>query len=287
MLLLSVIVSLLLPSGLQPAESQDAWYENVLTLYWNGEYEQTIEILSALPLDDLSEDQRLECHKYRAFSYIALGDAEKAQSDLKGLLATDPNYAFDSAMVSPKIVEQLGLARKGLVGELLQQGKAAYYANDFDSSIRLMDRILRLDDENELALEYRQLAVEKADLTTRLAATGSGESSEDAEPEPEVDPDRIYRMSSEIAAPALVQNSAPRYPEIDARLRREGRVVLLLVVERDGAVSSAKVLRSASKSMDQAAVDAVKKWRYSPATLNGRPVRVSLVVGVDFALREQ
>jgi protein TonB len=281
MLLASAMVTFLLPLGLQSADPRDTWYEDVLSLYYNGEYEQTIEALSQLELDDLTEGQRLECYKYRAFSYIALGDTENAQSDLKSLLSTDPNHRFDPEMVSPKLIEQLDSARKELMKELFARGKAAYYDKDYDSAIRLMDRILRLDSEYELALEYRQLSVERADLTARLEPEGAG-----GESEADSDPNRIYQLTSEITAPVLIDRVTPRYPTVDARLRREGRVIILTVVEKDGAVGSTKVLRSVSDSIDNAAVEAVKKWLYRPASLNGRPVRVSLVVSIDFALRE-
>lgn len=282
MLLASAMVTFLLPLGLQSADPRDTWYENVLSLYYNGEYEQTIEALSQLELDDLTEGQRLECFKYRAFSYIALGDTENAQSDLKSLLSTDPNYRFDPAMVSPKLIEQLDSARSELVKELFAQGKTAYYDNDYDSAIRLMDSILRLDSEYELALEYRQLSVERADITALLEPEGA-RGAEEAEP----DPDRIYQLSSDITAPVLIDRVTPRYPALDARRGREGQVVILIVVENDGTVSSTKVLRSVSASMDNAAVDAVSKWLYRPASMNGRPVRVQLVVAVDFAIREE
>jgi protein TonB len=280
MLLASAMVAFLLPLCLQSADPRDTWYENVLSLYYNGEYEQTIEVLSQLELDDLTEGQRLECFKYRAFSYIALGDTENAQSDLKSLLSTDPNHRFDPEMVSPKLIEQLDSARRELVKELFAQGKAAYYDTDYDSAIRLMDRILRLDSEYELALEYRQLSVERADLTARLEP-------EEERTQAEADPNQVYQLSSDITAPVLIDRVTPRYPSIDARIGREGRVVILVVVEKDGTVSSTKVLRSVSNTMDDAAVDAVKKWLYRPASLDGRPVRVSLVVGIDFAIRER
>jgi protein TonB len=282
MLLASAMVTFLLPLGLQSADPRDSWYEDVLSLYYNGEYEQTIEVLSALDLDNLTEGQQLECYKYRAFSYIALGDTENARGDLKSLLAIDPSHRFDPEMVSPKLVEQLGSARGELVKELFEQGKAAYYDDDYDSAIRLMDRILRLDSEYELALEYRQLSVERADLTARLEPEGAR-----GEEEAEVDPNQIYQLSSDITAPVLIDRVTPRYPTVDARLGREGQVIILVVVEKDGSVSSTKVLRSVSNSIDTAAVAAVEKWLYRPASLNGRPVRVSLVVGIDFTIREQ
>ena len=100
------------------------------------------------------------------------------------------------------------------------------------------------------------------------------------------DPNRIYQLTSEITPPVLIDRVTPRYPNIDARLGREGRVIILVVVEKDGTVSSTKVLKSVSTSIDNAAVDAVRKWLYRPASLDGRPVRVSLVVSIDFALRE-
>jgi TonB family protein len=57
------------------------------------------------------------------------------------------------------------------------------------------------------------------------------------------------------------------------------------VIGLDGGVESAEVLASTNPLFDRAAADAVRKWRYRAATMNGAPVRVYFTVVVDFVVR--
>ena len=64
-----------------------------------------------------------------------------------------------------------------------------------------------------------------------------------------------------------------------------GLVILEAVVGADGSVESVKVLRSVP-FLDQAAMDAVKQWQYSPLVLNGVPTPFVLSVTLNFRFRE-
>jgi protein TonB len=65
--------------------------------------------------------------------------------------------------------------------------------------------------------------------------------------------------------------------------RVQGVVVLELVLATDGSVSETRILRSIPL-LDQAAVDAVRQWKYSPTLLNGQPVELLMTVTVNFTL---
>jgi periplasmic protein TonB len=58
-----------------------------------------------------------------------------------------------------------------------------------------------------------------------------------------------------------------------------------IVVKRDGAVGDVKVLRRLAGGLDERAIQAVRQWRFAPATLKGVPVDVLVEVGVEFRLR--
>jgi periplasmic protein TonB len=64
----------------------------------------------------------------------------------------------------------------------------------------------------------------------------------------------------------------------------EGVVILEAVIDAQGRVASVRVLRSIAL-LDQAAVEAVRKWRFTPAFLNDEPVPVVMTVTVDFTLQ--
>jgi protein TonB len=63
----------------------------------------------------------------------------------------------------------------------------------------------------------------------------------------------------------------------------QGVVILEAIIGQDGRILDARVLRSIPL-LDQAALDAVKQWEYTPTLLNGVPVPVIMTVTVQFTL---
>jgi protein TonB len=77
---------------------------------------------------------------------------------------------------------------------------------------------------------------------------------------------------------------APRYPAIAQASRVEGVVILEAVISEDGSVQDVRVLRSKAL-LDDAAVEAVRQWRFTPTLLGGQPVPVVMTVTVSFTLK--
>ena len=75
----------------------------------------------------------------------------------------------------------------------------------------------------------------------------------------------------------------PVYPPIALSAGIEGAVILEAVINERGEIERVKVLRS-QPLLDAAAVDAVRRWRYSPTLLSGVPVAVLLTITVNFTL---
>ncbi len=91
------------------------------------------------------------------------------------------------------------------------------------------------------------------------------------------------RVGGAIGEPRRVHYVAPVFPAVARASRSQGIVILEVLVARDGLVRDAKLLRS-HPMFDQAALDAVRQWRYTPTTLNGTPVDVTMTVTVRFNL---
>lgn len=91
-------------------------------------------------------------------------------------------------------------------------------------------------------------------------------------------------VSGDIEPPVLLHKVEPVYPEIARRARMQGRVVLRAVVGFEGDVESVEVLSATSPFLEDAAVVAVKQWRYRPARYHGLPVAVYFTVTVSFVL---
>lgn len=87
--------------------------------------------------------------------------------------------------------------------------------------------------------------------------------------------------------PVLVKRVDPRYPEQARRLGLNGDVALRAVVEASGSIGRIEIVTGAPFGMTEAAVDAVRKWTYRPARVNGQPVAVWKVIRVRFAMRPE
>jgi protein TonB len=97
--------------------------------------------------------------------------------------------------------------------------------------------------------------------------------------------DPIYQPGGGVTPPELLQRIEPVYTEAARRAHLEGIVILEAIITASGNVEEIRVMRSANALFDEAAERAVRQWRYKPATLNGRAVRVYLTVTVRFDLR--
>ena len=99
-------------------------------------------------------------------------------------------------------------------------------------------------------------------------------------------PSTHVRIGGNIQAPTLIHRVEPSYPHIAVVAKVRGLVILEATVGADGAVDSVRVLRGV-KFLDQAAVDAVRQWRYSPLVLNGVPTAFVLSVTLSFSAKEE
>ena len=82
-------------------------------------------------------------------------------------------------------------------------------------------------------------------------------------------------------APAPVTAPPPTYPEFAREAQIQGKVTLHVLVGKDGRVKNVKVIRGVT-GLNDAAVEAVKKWVFKPALSNNKPVAVWVEVPVDF-----
>ena len=82
-----------------------------------------------------------------------------------------------------------------------------------------------------------------------------------------------------------LQNPAPVYPSMARRMGEQGRVLLRVVVRPDG-MPDTVVLRqsSGSQRLDEAALEAVRKWRFVPARQGSTPVTAAVIVPIAFSL---
>ena len=97
-------------------------------------------------------------------------------------------------------------------------------------------------------------------------------------------PQKAIRVGGQIKQPKKLKDVAPVYPDIAKQARVQGIVILEAIIDPQGSVTNVRVLRSIPL-LDNAAIAAVKQWRYEPTLLNGVPVPIVMTVTVNFSLQ--
>jgi len=92
------------------------------------------------------------------------------------------------------------------------------------------------------------------------------------------------RVGGDVKAPVALYKVEPQYSEEARKERVSGIVILEVVIDKSGTVRDAVVLKPLPFGLDQAALDAVKQWKFRPAMMNGEPVDVIFNLTVNFRL---
>jgi periplasmic protein TonB len=95
-------------------------------------------------------------------------------------------------------------------------------------------------------------------------------------------PTRI-KQGGNVTAASIISQTRPVYPPLARQARIQGSVVLHAIIDKDGRVAQLEVV-SGHPLLVQAALNAVKEWRYKPTLLNGEPVEVDTQITVTFTM---
>jgi len=96
-----------------------------------------------------------------------------------------------------------------------------------------------------------------------------------------------YRIGGDVSAPSCISCSAPEYTDPARRVPVEGAMVLWVIVNEEGKAEGLHVSEPLGMGMDDAAIDAVRGWRFKPAMRDGRPVSVFMTVEMHYHLYER
>ena len=91
------------------------------------------------------------------------------------------------------------------------------------------------------------------------------------------------RISQGVMGGRVLRRVEPKYPQQAINQRIEGSVTLEARIDKQGKVRDVKALRG-NNYLSNAALDAIKRWRYQPYTLNGEPVEIRTEITINFAL---
>ena len=99
-----------------------------------------------------------------------------------------------------------------------------------------------------------------------------------------IDAPRFDTVPANVSPPILANYVKPKYSHYGQKNRISGECVIDLTVDIEGIPQNVHVVTSLEPSLDENAVEAVKKWRYAPAMINGIPTRFESTVKIKFVL---
>jgi len=102
--------------------------------------------------------------------------------------------------------------------------------------------------------------------------------------EPPASKEAAETETSRVTPPRVVEKAYPKYPEDAKKDKVEGVVIVQAVIGEDGTVSRVRALKRLHPSVDEAALEAIRQWRFEPALLDGEPVAVHYNLTVNFRL---
>lgn len=103
-------------------------------------------------------------------------------------------------------------------------------------------------------------------------------------PPPKIAQQRI-KQGGQVVAANLITKITPQYPALARQARIQGTVKLHAIIAKDGTIQELQQV-SGHPLLIQAALDAVRQWRYRPTMLNGEPVEVDTTIDVIFSLNQ-
>lgn len=102
---------------------------------------------------------------------------------------------------------------------------------------------------------------------------------------PVAEPEGPIHVGGDVKPPEKINAPQPQYTEIARKARIQGVVIVQAIVNKNGDVTNVKVLKGLPMGLEDEAVKAIKRWKFEPATLNGKPVDVYYNLTVNFRLQ--
>lgn len=94
----------------------------------------------------------------------------------------------------------------------------------------------------------------------------------------------VFHIGGSVLAPKLLFSPEPEFSEEARKAKFSGDVQVYLIVDENGNPTHVKVVRGVGMGLDEKAIEAVRQYKFKPATQNGKPVKVDLYVNVNFQI---
>lgn len=258
-------------------------------LYDAANYEEALTLLAPV--------HEPEARQYRALCMLALGRAQDASTEVDSLIASAPTFEPSAEDVSPRFVSMVADAKKrllpGIARKTFNEARNQFKSGDRAGAAKMFDLVVTLaatdgfkdtseaEDLRTLASGFIELAgaapqVRPEQKSPAPTTATTPPSSAEALPSPATD----LASPIEVSQPVVVRQIIPAIP---SGIAGQGSPTASVRVEigTDGRVISASMQQSAHPLYDRLVLQAAREWLYTPAMLNGRPVRSEKVVTIQ------
>lgn len=304
---LVALMTLLAAPGLSAQDSVIAARD----LYTAAAYEDALVVLNRLRDRDRSEEDNRTIEQYRAFCLLALGRVQEAEQAIESIVVVQPLYFPSPADVSPRVRAAFTDVRRrmlpGIVQEKYSQAKAAYDRKNYAAAEAGFKHVLDVLADPDLAAvaarpplsDLRTLTAGFHDLSAAAAAPPPPPPPPPPSPPPPPPPPpplppppppepiraplpqtpRIYSAAdANVVPPSAIKQELPLYPRDNFPMNHG---VLEVVVNERGEVESAAMRAPVKPTYDGLALAAAKAWRFTPATLDGKPVKFRKLIQIN------
>ena len=265
-------------------------------LYASAAYEDALAVLNRVPDASRPPDEARAVSQYRAFCLLALGRTAEAERAIETMITRDPTYQPPAGDMSPRVRSAFGDVRRRIMPGIVQQtyarAKSAYDRKEFEIAAAGFGHVLEVMSDPELAALFGQPPL--ADLRT-LAGGFRDLSVSAATPPPlpvvppaapvaaavaptVVQPPRIYTSNDTgVVAPQVIRQELPGF---SGTMLTAKQGAIEVTIDETGAVVMARMRQSVAPQYDAQAIKAAQAWKYSPATVDGKPVKYRKLVQV-------
>jgi len=249
-------------------------------LYASAAYEEALAALA--PLDTV------EAYQYKALCLLALGRPDDAKAIITTLVTTSPTFVPSPEEMPPRLVELVASTRRTLLPAIARrtfaEGREHFAARQTEDAIREFSLVITLVsdpafEDASTALDLKTLAQGFIDLARATTPPAPPAQAAQAPPKP-VEPAPAAPVPPKVTQPVALQQPVPAVPS-DAAGRVAPVLVVFVTIGADGKVTSATVRQSAHPVYDRLVIQATREWRYTPATLNGKPIPSEQVVTIQ------
>jgi hypothetical protein len=284
-------------SGAVPGRFDVATMNVARELYASARYDEALAVLNSLKPRDASQPGELKLiEQYRSLCLLALGRGEEAETAIAAVVTADPFFAPTESEASPRVRSAFSDVRlkllPGIVTARYASAKQAYDRKEHAIAEKMFRELMTLLDDQQMngrLPDLRMLVAGFIDLSAAAAAPPPPPA-----PEPKAEPARAATPAAPVAPrvytgeepgivlPMTIRQEVPKLPVAIAGMTKD-RGVLDLTIDEQGRVTVMSLRTSIHPMYDTLLLNAVREWRYRPATLNGVPVRFRKVLQISLS----